>query len=208
MGNGIRSFTLKIVAGLMMLALACTISLGGEGSEPSAQKTLEAAFLQQTLQAQITPTAGQSAGEATPSVPVPQEPAGEANQEAETEEPTGLIRRVSWDRDRFYCIKGDGPTTLTFTAEMSDVDRGLAIFWRLYEKGGGKMTDWQNVSMTRKGGSQRTFTFNADGYGGGNNFIYPPLFGESWFQFQFVSGDGQERTPVHGSEVTFFPCAQ
>jgi hypothetical protein len=140
--------------------------------------------------------------------PIPQDPAGEAQTAAAPDEPELLIREVSWDRTAFHCVKGNGPTTLTFTADMSDVDRGLAIFWRLYEKGSGRMTDWQNVSMTRKGGSERTFTFNADAWNGVNNFFYPPLFGESWFQFQFVSGDAQERTPVYRSEVTFFPCAQ
>ena len=88
------------------------------------------------------------------------------------------------------------------------MDRGLAIFWRLYEKNSGTQTDWKNVSMQRKGGSERTYTFNANAFDGENNFTYPPLMGEPWFQVQFVSGDGQDRTEVFRDDITFFPCAQ
>ncbi len=123
-------------------------------------------------------------------------------------EAAGLILNLDVDRDRFHCIRANGPATLTITADVSDQDRGLALFWRLVEKNSGWTLDWENVSMQRAGSIQRKYTFNADVTAGTNNFGYPPGMGEAWFQFQVVTGDRAIRTPVYRDAVTFFPCAQ
>jgi tricorn protease-like protein len=120
----------------------------------------------------------------------------------------GLILNLDLDRDRFHCISANGPATLTITADVTDQDRGLALFWRLVEKNSGWTLDWENVSMQRAGTNQRKYTFNADVTAGTNNFGYPPGMGEAWFQFQIVTGDRAIRTPVYRDAVTFFPCAQ
>jgi hypothetical protein len=124
-----------------------------------------------------------------------------------TSTPDKLFQQISADRITFHCIASNGPATLTITVVMSDIDRGAAIFWRLSDKFTGNTTEWGSKDMRRAGANTRSFTFNADVWAGTNNFYYPPLMNESWFQFQIISGDGVDRTDVF-SEVTFFPCAQ
>ncbi len=124
-----------------------------------------------------------------------------------TDTPAAYFQSITIDRQVFYCVSSDGPTDLIITVELSDVDLGAGLYWRLVDKTSGNITDWEYVKMDRIGGNARAFTFNADVWAGTNNFFYPPLMGESWFQFQIISNDGQYRTDVI-SEVTFFPCAQ
>ena len=118
-----------------------------------------------------------------------------------------LILQVSTDRKVFHCISSDGPTALTISVSLSDVNQGMAVFWRLEDKMTGRKTDWDFKDMRRSGGNNRAFTFDADVWGGTNNFFYPPLMGESWFQYQIIAGNNSERTDIV-SDVTFFPCAQ
>lgn len=154
----------------------------------------------------------------TPQVPQPQaQPQQEQPQQAPPTvtftptvtqtQPSELFQNVSVDRLAFYCVPFDGPTTLTITVEMSDVDRGASLFWRLHEKANGNKLDWEIVDMRRAGGNTRSYTFDADSWNGTNNFFYPPLMFESWFEFQIISNDGAVRTEVF-SDVTFYPCAQ
>ncbi len=163
---------------------------GCSGTPPAPQ-----AAAQQQATTRPVPTAGPFAAPATSGLEISPEAAG-------------LILNLSVDRDRFHCIKADGPATLTITADVTDQDRGLALFWRLVDKNSGWTLDWENVSMQRAGSSQRKFTFNADVWAGTNNFFYPPGMGESWFQFQVVTGDRAIRTQVYRDAVTFIPCAQ
>lgn len=124
-----------------------------------------------------------------------------------TDTPEAYFQSITVDRKEFYCVSSNGPTTLTITVELSNVDRGADLYWRLSEKKTGNVTNWESVNMNRIGGNARSFTFNANSWEGTNNFFYPPLMGESWFEFQIISNDGKDRTRVF-SEVTFFPCAQ
>jgi len=125
----------------------------------------------------------------------------------QTQSNSNLIQQVSVNRKTFYCVPSSGPTTLTITVETSDVNQGLSLWWRMSEKSPGKTTDWEYKPLNRAGGNTRSFTFDADVWAGTNNFYYPPLMGESWFQFQIIADDNSERTEVF-SDVTFFPCAQ
>lgn len=118
-----------------------------------------------------------------------------------------LFQRVTTDRTVFYCVPSSGPTTLEIRVEMRDVNRGATLFWRLEEKANNNTTGWEPVDMQRAGGNVRTYTFDANTWTGTNNFFYPPLMGESWFEFQIISNDGRDRTEVF-TLVTFFPCAQ
>jgi hypothetical protein len=120
---------------------------------------------------------------------------------------TRLIQQITVDRKVFYCISSDGPTTLTITVQVSDINRGMAVWWRLEDKNTQRKTDWQFEDLRRASSNTRSFTFDADVWAGTNNFFYPPLMGESWFLFQIISDDGKERTDVF-ADVTFFPCAQ
>mgnify|MGYP006987899149 CR=1 FL=1 len=68
-------------------------------------------------------------------------------------------------------------------------------------------TDWEVVDMQCAGGNARVYTFDADVWVGTNNFFYPPLMGESWFECQIIGNDVLARTDFF-TNVTFFPCAQ
>jgi hypothetical protein len=211
----------------LLVLLACDF-LGGNEKPVEVTQAPVSENLQATTQVLITQMAqtSQARIQAMPPTAVPPtavpptavpptltpEPAAtqttEAVPNANSSEPAELIEDLSINRSAFYCVESDGPTTVTFTVEMSDIERGMAIFWRLYEKSDQSQTEWKNVSMVRKSGTARTFTFDANSWDGTNNFFYPPGFAESWFQFQLISGDGKYRTPVYRDDITFFPCAQ
>ena len=53
-----RAAVVVCAGALMLAALACTFSLGEESPDPSAERTQEAAYLQQTVAAQVTLMAG------------------------------------------------------------------------------------------------------------------------------------------------------
>jgi len=115
-----------------------------------------------------------------------------------------LFQEVLTDKTIFYYEPADGPTTLMVTVEMSDVDRGAALFWRLHEKATGVKTDWNIVDMVWAGGNSRTYSFEGDLGSPSANIIY--VGGdESWFEFQIISNDGMDRTEVF-ADVTFIPC--
>ena len=213
-----------------VVSIACGTSTG---SDPSLDQTQVALAVQQTDLAQgQNPLAQPPAGEQDAAPPTytpyptytqqaPQQPEQPQSVPAtatmtltSTHTPTitqtatqeVLFLNVTVDRLEFHCVPGDGPTTLTITVEMSDVDRGAALFWRLHEKANDNKLAWEVVDMQRAGGNERTYTFDADTWNGTNNFFYPPMMGESWFEFQIISNDGLERTEVF-ADVTFFPCA-
>lgn len=116
-----------------------------------------------------------------------------------------LFENVTVDKVEFYCDSWLGPTTLTITVDMSDIDRGGNLFWRLHEKATDVKLDWEVVDMLRSGSDQRTYTFDADIWAGTENFWYPGGMVESWFEFQIISNDGADRTDVF-ADVTFYPC--
>jgi len=150
----------------------------------------------------------------TQKAPPPEEPPEEEQPEAtvtltptvtQTTTQEVLFQKVTEDQVEFFCIPAAGPTTLVITVEMSDVDRGAALFWRLHEKGTDAKQAWELVDMVRAGGNKRTYTFEGDLGDPAANIFYPMGWGESWFEFQLVSNDGADRTEVF-ADVTFFPC--
>jgi len=149
----------------------------------------------------------------TQEVPPPEEPPEEVPPTAtvtltptvtQTATQEVLFQNVTKDNIEFACHMMGYPKTLTITVEMSDVDRGAALFWRLHEKATDYKMDWTLVDMVRAGGNKRTYTFDADIPGGTVNFGHP-LIGTSWFEFQIISNDGVVRTEVF-ADVTFHPC--
>lgn len=140
--------------------------------------------------------------------PTQEQPTPEPVQvEQPTEEPTqeGLFGEVEAKPEEFFCSPADGPTQLTITVDMTDINRGGALFWRLHEKATDTKLGWELVDMGRYDSDTRTYTFDADMAGGTDNFYYPGGMGESWFEFQIISNDGAERTEVF-ADVTFHPC--
>ncbi len=215
-----RFLIIIFLSAILLSMLACGDLFGGGTAPAQENQAAEGENLQATTQVLVTQMAltSQAQQQYMPptatqqpiSPPPTTTPQPAATEESETGSPAAaeLIQDLSINRNTFYCIEADGPTTVTFTVEMSDIERGMAIFWRLYEKADQSMTEWKNVSMVRKTSTARTFTFDANAGEGTNNFFYPPGFAESWFQFQLISGDGQYRTPVYRDDITFFPCAQ
>ena len=144
-----------------------------------------------------------------PEEPQPEEPQPEEPQPEEPEpqapKPEEMFLAVVYEPKEFHCDPAGGPIELTITVEMSDVDRGGNLFWRLHEKATDTKLDWEVVDMLRADDRTRAYTFNADMMAGKDNFSYPPGMGESWFEFQIVTNDAATRTEVF-ADVTFFPC--
>lgn len=144
-----------------------------------------------------------------PEPPEPEEPEPPEPEEPEPEEtepePEELFLVVIYEPKEFHCNPAGGPTEFMVTVEMSDIDRGGNLFWRLHEKATDTKLAWEIVDMLRVDERTRTYTFFADMMAGTNNFTYPPGMGESWFEFQIISNDGADRTEVF-ADVTFFPC--
>lgn len=211
-----------------LIAVVCTACGFADQGDPSLDATRVALAVQQTSLAQgqnpqvdqPPPQVDQPAQPTytmyptfTQEVPPPEEPPEEEPQAAtvtltptvtQTATQEVLFQNVTKDRTEFFCFTADGPTSLTITVEMSDLDRGAALFWRLHEKATDWKMDWEIVDMVRAGGNKRTYTFEANPVGAWN-FIYPPATFESWFEFQIISNDGVERTEVF-ADVTFHPC--
>lgn len=116
------------------------------------------------------------------------------------------IQDVKSDHKSFFCISTDGPTTLTITASTSPSTANVALRWRLKVKSDGRTTDWETVSMNLSE-NMVAYTFDANTWEGTNNFYYPPMMGESWFEYQLFTNGGAFQTETF-REVTFFPCAQ
>lgn len=216
-----------VVISILLVSLACQISAPTDSGMESTQIALA---IQQTSIA-LQQSGGAQVEEPPPAVieaPVQptytlyptytvQEVEAPPQQEQATEPPPAapaptattdkLFQKVTTDRTVFYCVPSSGPTTLTITVEMSDIDRGATLFWRLEGKNSGTKLDWEIVDMRRASSTTRAYTFDANSWDGTNNFFYPPLMGESWFEFQIISNDGLERTEVFAN-VTFFPCNQ
>lgn len=224
-----KSVKWLLIAGAVLIAmtLACTVS-GDSASDSSANQATELSLKQTELALDIQqltveanqsdppiipPTQGNEMPAATLTQPmmefIPSSTTAPTATATETLVPTSdkLILNVMTDRKVFYCVSGSGPTTLTITVELSDIDEGMAVYWRLEDKVNGNTTDWELKDLHRAGGNNRSFTFNADVWAGTNNFFYPPLFHESWFEYQIIADSGKDRTEVF-ADVTFFPCAQ
>jgi hypothetical protein len=147
--------------------------------------------------------------EPQPEPPQPEEPQPEAPkpEEPETQEPESeeMFLAVDYAPKEFHCDPAGGPVEMTVTVEMSNVDRGANLFWRLHEKSTDTKLGWEIVDMLRADDRTRAYTFYADMMAGKDNFFYPPGMTESWFEFQIVTNDAAERTEVF-ADVTFFPC--
>lgn len=131
-------------------------------------------------------------------------PQAEQNQVAQ---PAAPETSIATDRETFYCVPSDGPTTLTITAAVGSSTTDVIIFWRLNDKVNGTTTEWEQVYMQANSSGGFSYKFDANTWDGTNNFYYPPLMHESWFEYQIMAQDGSFLSDVF-SDITFFPCAQ
>ena len=210
----------------VIVILSCSLvgSSGGEQPDPSAVET-EIAFgimstslanqqmTLQALQAQMTMQAG-SVQPTQPAQPtqtsVPTQPPVQNIQPSPIPSPTDvpppaeLVLDIQTSVDTFYCYQS--PYQLTITVKVSDLERGMAIYYHIQDKNSGVSSTGQVIDLHRKGSDAR----NATIIGGGSsqqNLQFPPLMGESYFVYQIISDDALYRSPVY-SDITFFPCGQ
>jgi hypothetical protein len=157
-----------------------------------AQMTQQAAYVQPTQTSEPLPLPTQT-------IPPSPEPT-----ETEVPPPVALVLDIQKSVDTFYCYQP--PFTLTITVRVSDINRGMAVYYHIEDKYNGVSSDGQVIDLHRKSGSTRDATL----IGGGSaqqNLQFPPMMHESYFVYQIISDDLGYRSPVY-SDITFFPCGQ
>lgn len=169
------------------------------GSESSLGKNLEEIDPSQQADKKTTQSGSTRVTETKSSATITPRP-------AEATEALQPSYQIAADRKKFYCISSDGPTTLGISVTGA-AGPALVVRWRLNDKVDGRTTDWEDVEMKKTGSDQYSFTFDANTWDGTNNFYYPAMMHESWFEYQVTARDGSYRSEVI-KDVTFFPCAQ
>ena len=221
-----KFFQMVVLILSMIVVLSCSLisSSAGEQPDPSAVQT-EIAFgimatnlanqqlTLQAMQAQMTQQAGsvQPTQPAQPTQPsLPTQPPVQNIQPSPLPSPTdvpppaALVLDIRTSVDTFYCYQS--PYQLTITVRVSDINRGMAVFYHIQDKNSGVTSDGQVIDLHRRSGDTRDATI----IGGGSsqqNLQFPPLMGESYFVYQIISDDGTYRSPIY-SDITFFPCGQ
>ena len=222
--NRISQAFVLVISSLLALACSFITITGLESPAPSGvetqiaigimstdlanqQMTLDAAQAQLTLQADSVPPTQP----AQPTqVSAPTQPPTQVIQPSPLPSPTDvpppaeLVLEVQTSVDTFYCYQS--PYQLTITVKVSDIDRGMAVYYHIQDKNSGVSSDGQVIDLHRRSSNTRDATI----IGGGSsaqNLQFPPLMGESYFVYQIISDDGTYRSPVY-SDITFFPCGQ
>ena len=172
-------------------------------SQAIQQMTLDAAQAQITQQVpavDVEPTDTslpvQPPTQTIPPSPIPTQ--------TEVPPPASLVLDIQTSVDEFYCYQS--PYELTITVTVSDINRGMAVYYHISDKYSGVTSEWQMLDLHRRTGVTRDATI----IGGGSskqNLQFPPLMSESFFIYQIISDDGKFRTPSY-SNVTFYPCGQ
>jgi hypothetical protein len=205
---------------LVVLACSSIVVSDGGGTDPSAvqteiafgimctnlannQMTLQALQGQMTQQAgYVPPTQTSAPPQAPPTQNIPPSPSLTFTS---TSTPAALVLGIQKSVSTFYCYQM--PFELTITVRVSDIERGMAVYYRIQDKKSNVASDWQSVDLHRRlSNDTRTATI----IGGGSsqqNLQFPPLMGESYFLYQIISDDNGYRSPVY-SDITFFPCGQ
>lgn len=118
--------------------------------------------------------------------------------------PLPLALEIRTSVNTFYCYQP--PYELTITVKVSDISRGMAVYYHIEDKKTGVSSDGQALDLHRRTSDTRSATI----IGGGSmdqNLQFPPLMGESYFIYQIISDDGAYRSQPY-SNITFFPCGQ
>jgi len=110
------------------------------------------------------------------------------------------IYRPIYSRYIVYCDYP--PREVKVTVFLDDIERGMAVYYRLKEKSSGKETAWDKVDLHRDGPDARSGMIR----GGKNADIeYPPGWGESWIKMQVITDTGDYRSDFY-FDVTYVPC--
>jgi hypothetical protein len=202
----------------LMRSIEGTPTVAVEPTEPSLMETEIAlrvlgtslANEQATLQAAQAQMTAKSTDQAPgptnePPQPTPQNlPPTPVPTQTTVPTPLPLVLEIRTSVNTFYCYQS--PYELTITVKVSDINRGMAVYYHIQDKTSGVTSDWQSLDLRRKSGDTRSATI----IGGGSmdqNLQFPPLMSESYFIYQVVSDNGSYRSDSY-SNVTFFPCGQ
>ena len=216
--NKFLQMILLFLSVIVILSCSLVSSSGGEQPDPSAVET-EIAFgimatslanqqlTLQAMQAQMSmpaATVGPTQTSAPPQPPTQNiQPSPEPSQ-TDPPPPAELVLEIRKSVDTFYCYQS--PYELTITVKVSDLERGMAVYYHIQDKNTGVTSTGQVIDLHRKGSDAR----NATIIGGGSsqqNLQFPPMMGKSYFVYQIISDDALYRSPVY-SDITFFPCGQ
>jgi hypothetical protein len=174
-----------------------------------AQMTLRAANVQQPTQTSGPPQPPTQNIQPTQTSVPPQPPTQNIQPSPEpsktnTPHLAELVLDIQKSVDTFYCYQS--PYQLTITVKVSDINRGMAVYYHIEDENTDAYSTQQKIDLHRKASDTR----NATIIGGGSskqNLQFPPMMGESYFLYQIISDDGVYRSPVY-SDITFFPCGQ
>jgi hypothetical protein len=217
----IKLFRMVILLLSLIVVLSCSSISISEGEQPdpstveteiafgimsttiaNQQMTLQAIQAQMTLQAaNVQPT---QTNEPLPPPPTQAIQPSPEPSKTNPPPPVELVLDIQMSVDTFYCYQW--PYELTITVRVSDINRGMAVYYHIQDKNSGAYSTGQVIDLHRKTGDTR----NATIIGGGSsnqNLQFPPMMGESYFVYQIISDDGSYRSPVY-SDITFFPCGQ
>jgi hypothetical protein len=215
--------TVLLCAG-MAAALSCGLagSPATQGPDPAlvetdiALRVLSTSIANQQLTLQAVQAGQTQQGLASPPTADPQptgtsEPSQNPTQEipptvvpSQTSAPPPLVLEIQASVDTFYCYQD--PYELTITVRVSDISRGMAVYYHIRDKSTGVASEGQVLDLHRKTGDTRAATV----IGGGSsqqNLQFPAHMGESYFVYQIISDDGLYRSPSY-ADITFFPCGQ
>jgi len=145
----------KVALAVMQTSIAQGQSPQVEPQQPQVDVPVQPTYTMYPTYTQQAPPQEEQPQEATPTVTITPTVTQTATQGL-------LFLDVTKDNIEFACHLMGYPTTLTITVEMSDVDRGAALFWRLP---GGCM---KKQPITKWIGLSRTWS----GLGGTNELIH------------------------------------
>jgi hypothetical protein len=170
-------------------------------SQAIQQMTLDAAQLQVAQPVSTEEPTQTSLPVSLPTETIPPTPIPTQTQ---VPSPASLVLDIQTSVDEFYCYQP--PYELTISVTVSDIERGMSVYYHISDKNSGVSSEWQTIDLHRRTSTTRDATI----IGGGSsrqNLQFPPLMGESWFIYQIISDDGKFRSPSYGN-ITFFPCGQ
>jgi len=204
----------------VILVLSCTLVSSPEGEQPDpsvvetdiAIRVMSTSLANeqmtvQALQTQIAvqvPTLQPTQTSAPPQPTAQVIPPSPEPSQTDVPPPAELVLDIQKSVGTFYCYQP--PYELTITVKVSDINRGMAVYYHIQDKNSGVSSAVQVLDLHRRTSDTR----NATVIGGGSskqNLQFPPLMGESYFLYQIISDDATYRSPVY-SDITFFPCGQ
>ena len=226
-----KSFQMEILCLSIVLVLSCTLTSVPQGEQPEPTANLQQeqsdpslaetdialrvmstslAIQQMTLEAVQALMTQQAGSLPSTQPPQPTQPPTQNIQASPIPSPTeipppaSLVIDIQKSVNTFYCYQS--PYELTITVTVTDINRGMAVYYHIRDKNTGVQSDGQILDLHRQNSNTRTAVI----IGGGSskqNLQFPPMMGESYFVYQVISDDGKYRSPSY-SDITFFPCGQ